>query len=196
MYHIIWYTVVKDSVVGDFMKSNFFKKVLYEKTFEINDSVEGAIAKLRQLDERGELVENVRLVFYCTKRGKITVTNYNPPGGNLSGITNTLNVDITGKIVCENGKTVLKAHAIYHRWIMPLVVLVSTLGFIFLATVFCVALFNMSLSDFIIFPIFAFLSFSVPIISISAKQNKRVIFLEKMEEEITRRIKIINLWDK
>lgn len=181
-------------MVGDFVKSTFFKKVLYEKTFEINDSVEGAIQKLRQLDEMGELVENIRLVFYCNKRGKITVTNYNKIGA--SGFADTNNVDIKGKIVCENGKTVLKAYAIYYKWLMPLVLLVSGLCFAFLIAVFSMIIPNIKLSDFILFPIVAFLVFSVPIISISAKQNKRVIFLEKMEEEITRRIKIINLWDK
>ena len=98
------------------MKSTFYRKILDETTLEVDDSPEGSIEKLRQLQGvcRATCFDGEPIEFLCTQKRKISVTSTATKRG--IKIKYNRSTYVLGEVTVENNKTVLKIYTVYDRF--------------------------------------------------------------------------------
>lgn len=99
------------------MRLNLFRRILDETVVEVNGSVPQTITRLcaqngscRQLDTYGNT-----MWFNCTKKGKMTVFCGDESSDLCPPLVDLRPYSVVGRVVAENGKTLVKIHTIYSR---------------------------------------------------------------------------------
>ena len=98
---------------GSFLRA--FDEVIDETVMEVNDSVKGTTEKLIDLSGPCRLDDGnqLSLCFYCNPRGRFSVSR--PQGRRRAFVTNDNAYYVKGKVVSENGKTLVKIYSVKSR---------------------------------------------------------------------------------
>ena len=98
------------------MKNTIFNKILEETVVEVKTNKPDAINKLIMQNGkcRNTTTDQDYLWFYCHKNGKLLVSDWNPYSSSRHN-HNTLCYYVMGRVVVENGKTLVKIYSLYSR---------------------------------------------------------------------------------
>lgn len=171
------------------MKSTFYRKILDETVLEAGDTPERTIEKLRQqqgvcrtADFDGDPIE-----FFCSKKGKISVSNIARKRPEYDRSTYVL-----GEVTVENDKTVVKIYTVYDR--LNYFVRLLCLGLSVVAGVLAL-LFAEGAVSVIGLLIAIVFSISLCVSSFNEKQTMHTDF-EIMKAEIANRVQAVADWEK
>ena len=164
-----------------------------EGRFELFTTKEDAIDKLRQLQGccREEIGDGQPIVFYCTKKGRISISD--PPSKYAE---NDCSTSLYGSVVERDGKVYVEYYTVYSH-------LNNVLKIIGIAMLIIMSLFSLAsvVLDFtrnkpyIIF-VFICAFFVFQLISTLKEKSNAPNDSRKMIEELEKRVEAVNLWDK
>lgn len=168
------------------------KKISHGK-FEIFTTKQDAISKFMQMQGfcREGIYDYQRIEFYCTKKGKITISN--PPSKHIE---RTYSTSLYGEVIEQDGKTCVSYYTVYSHSnnilkIISLVILIAT-------SIFAIALAIADYGKKIPFIIFVLCctSFVFQLINTLKEKNNAPRDSEIMINELQKRVEAVNLWDK
>lgn len=186
------------------MKSNIFKDVLEEITLEVNENKEETIAKLRlQMGFcSSQDSDDDQLFFWCTKKGKLGFFTQPTRESSPLPYFYYYNMDsriysVRGKVLSENGKTVVKLYSVYNRLnsALRLIDLVTT--FLVLALVFVIKGFTRveSPPGDLLKLVGALILAGVSTFIFTSEKRNKYSDLELMKQEVINRVKAVDRWD-
>lgn len=167
------------------MKSKIFKEVLNEEYIEVNKTVPETI---RCLCEQSNFSRDNDVYFECTKKGEIRT---------LCSSVKFPIYRVSGDVFSKDGKTYVKITSVYNKWdifdrvfsmvlnILPYAALILILCFGKINDPYLFALAVAGVAIGIIMPIF----------KMKRRRKRGPELVEKMENEIKRRVKNIERWD-
>lgn len=199
------------------MKFDFLREVIYEDTFEVDDTVEGTINKLRQQSgfcrERDARKNHLR--FDCSKDGKIKV-------GNMLGAykNNTLlriknfygkrRYIMRGEVLQENGTTKVKTYYCRRKYQLLLRFTLYAFEFVITPIIFALLLFwiffpEITRNEFTV-GVFVIMCAYILLVNVfilsfllkyrkSEEQNKELDY-KIMKNEILKRVEAIKRWNE
>lgn len=161
--------------------------------FEIFATKTDAIDRFMQMQGlcREEINDYQRIEFYCTKKGKITITN--PPSKHIE---HTYSTALYGEVIEQDGKIYVTYYTVYSYYnnILKIISLIMLSAMSVFAIVSAVADFGKKAPYFIFVLCFAFYVFQL---INTLKEKKNAPRDSKiMVEELEKRVKAVNLWDK
>ena len=161
--------------------------------FELFTTKADAIDKFMQMQGlcREEINDYQRIEFYCTKKGKITVTN--PPSRRIE---HTFSTALYGEIIEQDGKTYIDYYTVYSHYnnILKIISLVILTVMSVFAITFAI-LDSTQKTPYIIFLLCC--AFFVFQLINTLKEKKNAPRDSKiMIEELAKRVEAVNLWDK
>ena len=168
-------------------------KKISQGKFEICAAKADAIDKFMQMQGicREELSGDNSIEFYCSKKGKIAITN--PPRTHIEHKNST---NLFAEIIEEDGKTYVAYYTVYSPFnnVLKFISLIMSIVMAIIAIVLAVATVGITASPIILgfcLLIFVFLLFN------SAKEQKNSPKdSEIMIKELQKRVEAVNLWDK
>ena len=168
-------------------------KKIEQGKFEIFTTKADAIDKFMQMQGvcREELSSENLIEFYCSKKGKITITN--PPKRHIEHTNST---NLFAEIIEEDGKTYVTYFTVYSHFnnVLKFISLIMSIAMAIIAIVLAVANIGITASPIILgfcLLIFVFQLFY------SAKEQKNSPKDSKiMIKELQKRVEAVNLWDK
>ncbi|MBQ4119331.1 MAG: hypothetical protein IJD45_02965 [Clostridia bacterium] len=184
------------------MKSNIFRKVINEEYIEINKSVSKTIEQLCELygTVRESLPFDAKVIFDCSKKGKIKLRTYMMPGLSHRRPDRYFPLHkIYGRVISKDNKTYVKIISVYNRLNLCFQYLLLSSG-VLLDLIYI--LITIPKERFV--PAF-FIPFTI-LITIGtiatlcrytpkSQQKKRdLVLLSAMRDEIIKRIKMIEAW--
>ena len=168
-------------------------KKISQGNYELFTTKEDAINKFMQMQGicREEINDYQQIEFYCTKKGKITVTN--PPSRHIK---NTYSTALYGEVIEQDGKTYVAYYTVYSHYnnVLKIISLVMLISMFVLAIVSAVAD-SGNKAPYIIFALCCILSFFQLINTLKEKKNAPRDS-KIMVEELKKRVNAVNLWDK
>ncbi len=168
-------------------------KKISQGKFEICTTRADAIDKFMQMQGvcREEINGYQRIEFYCTKKGKITITN--PPSRHIE---NTYSTALYGEVIEQDGKTYIAYYTVYSHYnnVLKIISLVMLIAMCVFAIVFAVADYGKKV-PYIIFALCCVLSVFQLINALKEKKNAPRDS-KIMVEELEQRVNAVNLWDK
>ena len=168
-------------------------KKIEQGKYELFTTKEDAIVKLMQMQGlcREEISDYQRLEFYCSKKGKITVTN--PPSKHIE---NTLSTTLYAEIIEQEGKTYVAYHTVYSNGnnVLKIISLVLLAAMSVLAVIFALGHSDKK-APFVVFALCCAF-FILQLINTlkekkSAPEDCRILI-----KELEKRVEAVNLWDK
>ena len=167
-------------------KSTFFTKYTEEATIEVNASLQDTIDRLVQQEGvcRERFCNKGQLFFTCSEKGDISLN----AGGSLY---------VIGKVLCENGKTVVKIYSVRSKAYLINHFVSIGLELLLLAAYLAVKLRYGEPVDIKEIILLLLIIISVPFFCFSLKKRNesKEADTEKMVLEITRRVEAIERWD-
>jgi len=168
-------------------------KKISKGKFEISATKTNAIDKFMQMQGlcREEINGDQRIEFYCTKKGKITVTN--PPSRHIE---HTYSTALYGEVIEQDGKTYVAYYTVYSHYnnVLKIISLVMLTVMSVFAIVSTVADFGKK-APYIIFVLCCALFIFQLINTLKEKKNSPRDS-EIMVRELKNRVDAVNLWDK
>ena len=168
-------------------------KKISQGKFEICATKTDAIDKFMQMQGlcREEINGYQRIEFYCTKKGKITVTN--PPSRHIE---HTYSTALYGEVIEQDGKTYVAYYTVYSHYnnVLKIISLVMLTAMSVLAIVSTVADSGKK-APYIIFVLCCAL-FIFQLINTLKEKKNAPRDSKIMVEELEKRVEAVNLWDK
>jgi len=168
-------------------------KKINQGKFEICATKTDAIDKFMQMQGlcREEINGYQRIEFYCTNKGKITLTN--PPSRHIE---NTYSTSLYGEIVEQDGKTYVAYYTVYSHYnnVLKIISLVMLIVMSVFAIVSAVADFGKKTPYVIVALCCAFCVFQL--INTFKEKKNAPRDSEIMIKELEKRVEAVNLWDK
>lgn len=168
-------------------------KKIEQGKFRIFTTKADAIDKFMQMQGlcREEINDYLRIEFYCTKKGKITVTN--PPSKHIE---HTYSTALYGEVIEQDGKTYVLYNTVYSHYnnILKIISLV-------MLTVMCVFAIAFAFADserkapYIIFVLCCVL-FIFQLINTLREKKNTPRDSEIMINELEKRVEAVNKWDE
>lgn len=172
---------------GDYMKK------ISQGKLELFTSKEDAIDKFMQMQGlcREEINDYQKIEFYCTKKGKITVTN-----SPSKHIENTFSTSLYGEVIEQDGKTYVSYYTVYSHFnnILKVISLVSLILMSLLAIAFIFIDFGTN-APYILFVLCCALNVFELINALKEKKNAPRDS-KIMVGELEKRVEAVNLWEK
>ena len=168
-------------------------KKISQGKFEICTTKADAIDKFMQMQGlcSEELSSDNLIEFYCSKRGKIAITN--PPTRRIERTNSTY---LFAKIIEQDGKTYVTYYTVYSHFnnVLKAISFIMSIAMVILTIVLAVANVDKTVSP-IIFVLC--LAFYIYYLFNSAKEKKNAPRdSEIMIKELQKRVEAVNLWDK
>lgn len=168
-------------------------KMISQGKYEIFTQREDAIDKFMQM--QGVCRENISgenlIRFYCTKKGKITITN--PP---TRGMENENSTNLFATVTEQDGRTYVTYYTAFSRLgnAMKMISLAIGMLMVVLTIVFTIAVeFKI---QYLLCLVLALMAFGVKFF-IGAKEEKNAPKdSEILIKELEKRVEAVNLWDK
>ena len=161
--------------------------------FEIFATKTDAIDRFMQMQGlcREEINDYQRIEFYCTKKGKITITN--PPSKHIEHTNSTA---LYGEVIEQGGKIYVAYYTVYSYYnnILKIISLIMLSAMSVFAIVSAVADFGKK-APYIIFVLCCALYVFQLINTLKEKKNAPRDS-KIMVEELEKRVNAVNLWDK
>ncbi len=168
-------------------------KKISQGKFEICATKTDAIDKFMQMQGlcREEINGYQRIEFYCTRKGKITVTN--PPSRHIE---RTYSTSLYGEVIEQDGKTYVSYYTVYSHYnnILKIISLVLLTVMSVFAILFAIADSSQKV-PYIIFVLCCAFSIFQLINTLKEKKNAPRDS-EIMVRELKNRVDAVNLWDK
>ena len=168
-------------------------KKISQGKFEICATKAGAIDKFMQMQGicREELSGDNSIEFYCSKKGKIAITN--PP---KKHIEHTNSTNLFAEIIEEDSKTYVTYFTVYSQFnnVLKFISLIMLIAMAIIAIVLAVANVDKTVSPIIL--VFCLLFFVFQLFNSAKEQKNSPIDSEIMIKELENRVEAVNLWDK
>lgn len=168
-------------------------KKISQGKFEICTTKSDAIDKFLQLQGlcREEINGYQKIEFYCTKKGKITVTN-----SPSKHIENTFATSLYGVIIEQDGKTYVSYYTVYSHYnnVLKVISLINLILMSLLAIAFIFVDFGIN-APYILFVLCCALNVFELIKALKEKKNAPRDS-KIMIKELEKRVEAVNLWDK
>ncbi|HIZ17407.1 MAG TPA: hypothetical protein H9675_07590 [Firmicutes bacterium] len=181
-------------------------KIIDELTMEVDESYQETINKLRQQNGKCAVTDSNQrnLMFYCTKKGKMGIIETDYFGHRRFYIDHlwlselrSRTYYVTGKVLTENGKTVVKIYSFYSRAFLSNRIFGILLNVVFIVFLFAILFLSgnpITVKDILII-IALGLIFSVFDFAIFKELKNKETDLEIMKNEIIKRVNAIKRWD-
>lgn len=168
-------------------------KKINQGKFELLTTKTDAIDKFMQMQGlcREEINGYQRIEFYCTKKGKITVTN--SPSRHIE---HTYSTSLYGEVVEQDGKVYVAYYTVYSRYnnVLKIISLIMLTIMSVFAIISAVADAGQK-APYIIFALFCALSV-LQLINMLKEKKNAPRDSKIMVEELEKRVEAVNLWDK
>lgn len=168
-------------------------KKISQGKYELLTTKEDAIDKFMKLQGvcREEISSDNPIAFYCSKKGKVTITN--PP---RKYIENTNSTNLFAEIIEQDGKTYITYYTVYSDFnnILKVILLIISIAVVILAIIL-----NVTNQDKTVSPIILVLCLVVFVFQFfNTAKEKRTSpkDSEIMIQELQKRVEAVNLWDK
>lgn len=160
---------------------------------EICTTKEDAIGKFMQMRGicREKLSNDNFIEFYCSKKGKITITN--PP---KKHIEHTNSTNLFAEIIEQDGKTYIKYYTVYSHFnnVLKMISLIMLIAMAILAIVLAVTEVDKTVSPIVL--VFCLLFFVFQLFNNANEQKNSPNDSEVMIKELQKRVETVNQWDK
>ena len=168
-------------------------KKISQGNFEVYTTKADAIDKFMQMQGlcREEINGYQKLEFYCTKKGKITVTN-----SPSKHIENTYSTFLYGEIIEQDGKTYVSYYTVYSHYnnILKIISLVNLILMSLLAILFIFVDFGTN-APYILFVLCC--AFNILELINALKEKKNAPRDSKiMIKVLEKRVEAVNQWEK
>ena len=168
-------------------------KKIEQGMFEIFTSKADAINKFMQMQGvcREELSSENLIEFYCSKKGKISITN--PP---KKHIEHTNSTNLFAEIIEKDGKTYVSYFTAYSRFnnVLKFISLMMLIAMAIIAIILAVANVDKTVSPIIL--VFCLLFFVFQLLNNAKEEKNSPEDSEIMVKEFQKRVEAVNLWDK
>ena len=168
-------------------------KKISQGQFEIRTTKADAIDKFMQMQGvcREELSGDNSIEFYCSKKGKIAITN--PPRTHIEYKNST---NLFAEIIEEDGKTYVTYYTVYSPFnnVLKFISLIMSIAMAIIAIVLAVANVGKTASPIILG--FCLLIFVFQLFNSAKEQKNSPKDSEIMIKELQKRVEAVNLWDK
>jgi len=168
-------------------------KIISQGQFEIFTTKADSIRKFKQLQGicREELSDGKRIEFYCSKKGKISITN--PPTRHVQKENAT---ELFAEIVERDGKTYVTYYTAYSYFtkVMKIISSVILIVMSILAIILGVAGIDKTVSPILLIICFIFCVSKV--FCVGNEQQNSPNDSEIMIKELEKRVKAVNRWDE
>ena len=168
-------------------------KKIEQGMFEIFTSKADAINKFMQMQGvcREELSSENLIEFYCSKKGKISITN--PPKKHIERTNST---NLFAEIIEKDGKTYVSYFTVYSRFnnVLKFISLMMLIAMAIIAIILAVANVDKTVSPIIL--VFCLLFFVFQLLNNAKEEKTSPKDSEIMVKELQKRVEAVNLWDK
>ena len=168
-------------------------KKISQGQFEIRTTKADAIDKFMQMQGfcREELSSENLIEFYCSKKGKIAITN--PPKRHIEHTNST---NLFAEIIEEDGKTYVTYFTAYSHFnnVLKFIYFIMLIVMAIIAIVLAVANVDKTVSPIVL--VFCLLFFVFQLFNIAKEQKNSPKDSEIMIKELQKRVEAVNLWDK
>ena len=168
-------------------------KKIEQGKFEIFTTKADAIDKFMQMQGvcREELSSENLIEFYCSKKGKIAITN--PP---KKHIEHTNSTNLFAEIIEEDGKTYVTYFTVYSHFnnVLKFISLIMLIVMAIIAIVLAVANVDKTVSPIVL--VFCLLFFVFQLFNSAKEQKNSPKDSKIMIKELQKRVEAVNLWDK
>lgn len=169
-------------------------KKINQGEYEVLTTKEDAIDKFMQMQGvcREQISEEKRIQFYCSKKGKIVITN--PPRGNsTSRLLNTKNsTNLYAEVIEKDDKTYITFYTAFNKFNNVIKLIFLTMNIII--AIFAIVSADKTASPIILLLCLAFFVFML--YNASNEKNNSPTDSEILIKELEKRINAVNLWDK
>jgi len=168
-------------------------KKISQGEYEIFTTKAVAIDRFMQMQGvcREEISGETPIQFYCSKKGKIVITN--PPTRRVEGDNST---ELFADIVEKDGKTYVTYYTVFDTANNILKMIFLTMYFILTIVAIILAITKMDTSVPLIVLIFCLIILVSRLFSGSNEKSSSYKDSEIMINELEKRVKAVNLWDK
>lgn len=179
------------------MKNTIFTQILDETVIELDNSREDVIDKLMQQNGRCRnktVGQDEEIWFECFKNGKFYVSDrYSYRDDNRR-----LSCYVKGRVVSENGKTLVKIYSVYDKTNLPFIIIMIAIYLIFAIGYFASKITaNIPIEKSDILTALLLAAGILLIIFRTANGEKHKNYnLDVMKTEAFRRVEAVRLWDK
>ncbi len=168
-------------------------KKISQGKYELLTTKADAIDKFMKLQGvcREELSRDNPIEFYCSKKGKVTITN--PP---RKYIENTNSTNLFAEIIEQEGKTYITYYTVYSRFnnFLKVTYLMMLIVMAILAIVLAVTDVDKTVSPIILVLCLVFFVFQL--FNTAKDKRNSPEDSEIMIKELQKRVEAVNLWDK
>ena len=168
-------------------------KKISQGMFEIFTSKADAINKFMQMQGvcREELSSENLIEFYCSKKGKIGITN--PP---KKHIEHTNSTNLFAEIIEKDGKTYVSYFTVYSRFnnVLKFISLMMLIAMAIITIILAVANVDKTVSPIIL--VFCLLFFVFQLLNNAKEEKNSPEDSEIMVKELQKRVEAVNLWGK
>ena len=181
------------------MKTTIFREILDEEYIEVNKSVLKTIQHIIELDSlHSEPVRTDAIIICrCSKKGKITVTIYNPTTLARSYDNQYPLYYVYGQVISKDDKTYIHMTSVYKKSEIYIQCLWSILA-VLLFPFICFSLLKSAMFNILILIISLLLGFFFTInerSSVRARKSRGLTMLPNMKNELRKIIETIEKWD-
>lgn len=185
------------------MKSTIFRKVLNEEYIEINKSVPETIRALCEISgvSRETFPEDTGILFNCSKKGKIKVSIYrrNMPkyrfremGDNMYPL-----YYVYGRVISKENKTYIKTNSVFKKSEIYTEIFWSILALLFfpIYILFMLGTEPIKIPIILVSLVLGFFLSINSYSSIPLRKSRGLTMLPHMENEVKKRVEIIEQWE-
>ena len=176
------------------MKKNFYTDIIDETEIKLNENFEDTVSRLMAQNGvcRSTDSQDMELMFYCDKKGRISVFN----SARRSDVAERIYY-IAAEVIDDNGKTKVKIQTLHDRSTVTFRI-ISVVFYLILISVYIVFLFfnnsPVTIRELIPIPIFIFLL--INIFFHTNKENKnKTDDIDIMKAEIINRVEAVKRWN-
>jgi len=168
-------------------------KKISQGQFEIRTTKADAIDKFMQMQGvcREELSSENLIEFYCSKKGKIAITN--PP---KKHIEHTNSTNLYAEIIEQDGKTYITYYTVYSHFnnVLKIISLTMLIVMAILAILLAVSNVDKTVSPIVL--VLCLLFFVYQLFNNAKEQKNSPNDSKIMINELEKRVEAVNLWDK
>ena len=168
-------------------------KKISQGKFEICTTKTDAIDKFMQMQGvcREELSSENLIEFYCSKKGKISITN--PP---KKHIEHTNSTNLFAEIIEKDGKTYVSYFTVYSRFnnVLKFISLIMLMAMVIIAIILAVANVDKTVSPIIL--VFCLLFLVFQLLNNAKEEKNSLKDSEIMIKELQKRVEAVNLLNK
>ena len=168
-------------------------KKISQGKYELFTTKQDAIDKFMQMQGvcREDLSNDNLIEFYCSKKGKIAITN--PP---QKHIEHTNSTNLYAEIIEQYGKTYITYYIVYSHFNNILKIISLTMSIVMAILAIVLAFINEDKTASLIVLVFCLLFFVFQLFNNTKEQNYSHNDSQIMINELEKRVEAVNLWDK